>query len=167
MFQKSPKTFLVFQNSLMTMMCFLSFIPPLVLSRILQPEQSSSKANLKAGYMYLIIHKQISPSDLNLSWSRLLHTLRLREFHPNMFLVCFSFSPIFSKTFITTTTQPSSYSPSNPWHNRLSHPFTQIVSLIVNKCNLSHLNKSLQLFVLPTTWLKFISFHFLFQPLHT
>lgn len=99
MFQKSPKTFLVFQNSLMTMMCFLSFIPPLVLSRILQLEQSSSKANLKAGYMYLIIHKQISSSDLNLSWSRLLHTLRLREFHPNMFLVCFSFSPTFSKTF--------------------------------------------------------------------
>ena len=58
-----------------------------------------------------------------------------------MFLICFSFAPIFSKTFITTTTQLSSYSPSNPCHNRLSHPFAQIVSLIVNKYNFSHLNK--------------------------
>ena len=151
----------------MTMMCFLSFIPPLVLSRILQPEQSSSKANLKAGYMYLIIHKQISPSDLNLSWSRLLHTLRLREFHPNMFLVCFSFSPIFSKTFITTTTQPSSYSPSNPCHNRLNHPFAQIASLIVNKCNLSHLNKRSSIVCFAYYMAKIHKFPFPFQPLHT
>ena len=167
MFKKSPKTFIVFQISLMTIMCVLNFIPPLVLSRILPAEQSSSKAKLKEGYMYLIIRKQTSPSNLNSSWNQLLNTLRLKEFHSNMFLVCFPFAPIFSKTFITTSTQLSSYSPSNPWHNKLSHPFAQIVSLIVNKCNLFHLNKKSYITCFAYyIWVKFISFHFPFQPLH-
>ncbi|KAL6339591.1 hypothetical protein AAG906_034676 [Vitis piasezkii] len=43
------------------------------------------------------------------------------------------------------TVPVSSTSPFVLWHNRLGHPSSHIVSLILNKCNLLHLNKFLSL----------------------
>ena len=39
------------------------------------------------------------------------------------------------------TAPASSTSPFTLWHNRLGHPSSHIVSLVLNKCNLPHLNK--------------------------
>ena len=51
---------------------------------------------------------------------------------------CFAFAALPSKKPIVPV---SSTSPFVLWHNRLGHPSSHIVSLVLNKCNLPHLNK--------------------------
>ena len=45
------------------------------------------------------------------------------------------------KTSIVVSTPKNPHSQFSIWHNRLGHPFAKKNSLVLNKCNLSHLNK--------------------------
>ena len=69
---------------------------------------------------------------------------------------CFASTALSSKE---PTVPASSTSPFILWHNRLGHPSSHIVSLVLNKCNLSHINKIPSLICSACCMGKFISPH--------